>query len=265
MLYCDETYARYLERLGLIGLWDDVDVQLFSSMGSLDVDPESYFSLGCIRAIGAARIPFVSIDCDLIVWRSLAREFESEGVAFTHWESTWPSMWYPQVHELRTPDGYTLDPRRDWTRNAANTSMLYFGAQATKVRDAYVEEATRFVVGNPGRAHYLGGITPELLFAEQRLLPVVARENGLTPAPIINAVHSPRAGEFITHDARYGEWNNLHIINQPAGITHLWYHKQWADNFRLLGVERILTVKLKSDHPQVADMLAGALAGVKTR
>lgn len=118
------------------------------------------------------------------MWRSLAREFETQGVVFTHWESTWPSTWYPPPHELRTPDAYTFDPRRDWTLNAANV---------------------------------------------------------------------------ITHDARYGPWNNLHILRQPTGITHLWYHKRWRADPRLLAVERILTARLKSDHPHVADMLAGAL------
>jgi len=262
MLYCDEPYARYLESLGLIGLWDNVDVSLFASMGSLDVDPAAYFSLARIHAVGAARIPFASIDCDLIVWRSLAREFETQGVVFTHWESTWPSVWYPPPHELRTPDGYTLDPRRNWTLNAANSSVLYFGAEAARVRDAYVEEATRFIVGNPGRSHYEVGLARELLFAEQRLIPVIAREHGLRPTPIINAVHSPLAGEFVTNDPRYGVWNNLHILNQPTGITHLWYHKRWRGDLRLLGVERILTARLKSDHPHVADMVYRACAAM---
>ncbi|WP_216892468.1 hypothetical protein [Nocardia alni] len=259
MLYCDEPYARYLEQLGLIDLWDNVDVQLFTSMRSLDVDPKAYFSLARILAVGAARIPFTSLDCDLIVWRSLAQEFDPQGIAFTHWESTWPSTWYPPLDELRTPDAYTLDPGRDWTLNAANVSLLHFGDKATRVRDAYVEEATRFIVGNPGRTHHEVGLARELLFAEQRILPVIAREHGITPTPIINAVHSPRAGEFITHDPRYGEWNNLHIVRQPTGITHLWYHKAWREDPRLHAVEYILATKLKSDHPKAADMLAAAL------
>lgn len=54
MLYCDEPYARYLEWLGLIDLWDNVDIQLFTSMRLANVDPESYFSLARILAVGAA-------------------------------------------------------------------------------------------------------------------------------------------------------------------------------------------------------------------
>jgi hypothetical protein len=259
-LYCDDPYAQYLEWIGLLGLWDDVDTSLFASMRSLDVDPKAYFSLARILAVGAARIPFASIDCDLIVWRSLAREFDTQGLVFTHWESTWPTVWYPPPHELQTPEGYTLDLRRNWRLNAANSSVLYFGADAARVRDAYVEEATRFIVGNPGRSHYEVGLARELLFAEQRLLPVIAREHGLTATPIINAVHSPLAGEFITNDPRYGVWNNLHIINQPTGITHLWYHKRWRGDLRLLGVERILAARLKFDHPHVFDMTQKACA-----
>ena len=262
ILYCDDPYARYLERLGLMELWDEIDVRLFASMGSSGVDPKAYFSLARIHALGAARIPFASIDTDLIVWRSLAREFAGRGVVFTHWESTWPSMWYPEPRELHTPEGYTMDLRRDWTLNAANSSLLYFGTEAAGVRDAYVEEATRFIAGNPGRSHYRAGLARELLFAEQRLIPVITREHGLVPTPIINAVHSPLAGEFVTTDRRYGVWNNLHILNQPTGITHLWYHKRWRGDLRLVGVERILAARLKSDHPDVAEMVHKACATV---
>jgi hypothetical protein len=255
-LYCDQAYARYLDRIGLIDLWDRVDDGVLSSAIERDDDQVgSFWTIGRTLAIATADVPFASVDCDLIAWRSLADTISGDGIAFTHWESTEVSPWYPHPGTLHTPESYDLDLRRDWTRRAANVSLAYFGSAA--VRDAYVTEVLRFGLGNPAEVPNGLDVAPELLFADQRLLPVIAAEFGVPAVPVVDAVWSPRFDRFVQHDPRFGPWDPLAVADQPTGITHAWFHKNLLEPHdpRLIKLGDELTAKLWSDHTAVATAL----------
>lgn len=254
LLYCDRPYARYLDRVGLLELWDEIDTDILEAVDTR-IDAPTFWTAGRLAAIAAAPVPFVSLDCDLVVWRELGSELSDRVVGFTHWESTEPSPWYPAPARLSTPPDFRIRADRDWTLGAANTSIVFFGAAS--VRDQYAAEALTFVTGNPGRLRADAGVAPELLFAEQRLLPVIAEEAGVPAAPLIDALWSPRRDRFVGHDSRYGEWDPLRAVDQPAGITHGWFHKTLlADGDpRRLRLVRELEQLVRSDHPELAPRL----------
>jgi len=256
LLFCDRRYARYFDRIGLMSLWDAVDEETIESANSLEINPASFWSIARLLAFAAAAIPFASIDCDLIVWRSLASEFKSGEIAFTHWESTAVSPWYPRPRDLSTPVTYRVDERRDWSLRAANVSLAYFGNG--EVRDTYVSEALRFTVGNTAPPRPDLGVAPELLFAEQRLLPVVAAELGVAVKPFIEATYSPELEKFETHDPRFGKWEPPRVGDQSTGITHLWMYKRSLapGSAALLSLEAELTARLRFDHPVAAEVLS---------
>jgi hypothetical protein len=247
LLYCDEVYAHYLERLGLLALWDGVDTQTIAVARELRANPRVFFTLGRTVAIRVTPVPFVALDCDFIAWRSLACELAPGEIAFTHWESTQPSYWYPPPRFLCRPPSYEIDPGRNWALNAANVSLTYFGSEA--VRDAYTNELVRFASGNPREPHPQNDATPELLFAEQRLLPVIAYEHGV---PVRTLVSGVSAG-----GGAVGNWDPLAVADQPAGLTHGWWYKKWmtADDPRRIRLTRELTHALAVDFPAAAEHL----------
>lgn len=248
LLYCDDVYARYLDRLGLLALWDDVDTQAIEVAGYLGANPRAFFSLGRTVAIRERPVPFVALDCDLVVWRSLSGELVPGEIAFTHWESTRPSYWYPPPRALCRPPGYKIDLSRNWTLNAANVSLTYFGDEA--LRDAYADEVLRFASGNPRQPHPRNDPTPELLFAEQRLLPVIAEERHVSVRTLVSGVS--------TGGPKVGSWDPLAVADQPAGITHGWWYKRWmpADDPRRTRLVFELTRALAADFPATAEHLA---------
>ena len=256
ILFCDSRYARYLEGAGLLGLWDEVDTETIEKANLLDVNPDTFWSTGRLTAIAAAAIPFASVDCDLIAWRPLGREFAPGEIAFTHWESAQISPWYPDPVDLLAPDGYQIDTRRDWSLKAANVSLTYFGS--VTVRDAYVSEALRFITGNPAVPVPSLGVAPELLFAEQRLLPVIAAEHGVPARPLMAATWVPNLHRFIDGDARFGALKLLQASSQCAGITHVWFFKKLlvSESGVLPRLLSDLTGKLRSDYPEAAEALA---------
>lgn len=223
LLYCDSAYASYLQRGGLLDLFDNVDTDTVDAAHELDLNPVTFWSLARLLALQAATAPFVALDCDMILWRDLTWFFDPARIVVTHWESTENSRWYPDPRELSTPPGYRWEPWKLATTPAANVSLLYIGDMQT--REDYIAEALHFAIGNPARARPDLGAAPELLFAEQRMLPLVAQRRGLTVTPLIEAVWSPESDRFTKHDPRFGEWDPLRIDGQAAGITHGWFHK----------------------------------------
>ena len=247
LLYCDGVYARYLDRLGLLALWDSVDTATIALASRLQADPRVFFPLGRTVAMMATPVPFVTLDCDLVVWRSLAGELLPGEIAFTHWESTRPSFWYPPPHLLCRPPGYQLDLSRNWALNAANVSVTYFGSD--EVRDAYTSELIRFAAGNPRLPFPDGGATPELLFAEQRLLPVIAHEHNVPVRTLIDGVS--QGGPMV------GDWDPQGVADQPVGLTHGWYFKKSLPpgHPRRIRMMRELTDALLASSPAVAGQL----------
>jgi hypothetical protein len=247
LLFCDEVYERYLDRLGLLPLWDEIDTQTIAVASELGANPRVFFPLGRTVAIRAVPVPFVALDCDFIVWRPLVQALVPGEIVFTHWELALPSQWYLPPRLLCRPLGYAIDPARNWRLNAANVSFTYFGNEA--VRDAYTDELVRFASGNPREPHPQNDATPELLFAEQRLLPVVAYEHGAAMRTLVNGVSEG--------GPKVGDWDCLAVADQPAGFTHGWWFKKWlaADDPRRIRLHRELANALAADFPPAAEHL----------
>jgi hypothetical protein len=258
LLFCDGPYASYLEILGMTELFDEVDTTGMEAINNLDINPSTFWSLGRLAALSTVAVPFVSLDCDLVVWNAITNSLAPGGIAFTHWESTAVSAWYPPPRELRTPSDYQW---RAWGKdelNAANVSLLYFGDE--HARDNYVNEALRFTIGNPAQPRMDIGMAPELLYAEQRLLPLVARHGGITAAPIIDAIWEPALDRFSSHDPRFGEWDPLRVHHQAAGITHGWFHKSLlpVEDPRRIQLVADLTDILRPSHPDLLMHITGS-------
>jgi hypothetical protein len=250
MLYCDSALALYLDRTCLLDLFDEVDTATVDRADMLDLNPSVFWSLARIVSLGAAEVPFVSLDGDLIVWRDFTDVFARSSVVVTHWESTDPSPWYPGPRELRTPPGYHWDTWALADSDAANVSLLYMGDE--RIRDSYIEEARRFVVGNRARVSPEAGVAPELLFAEQRLLSLIARRDSVPITPLIDAVWSPALDRFATNDPEIGTWDPLLTgQQQTAGVTHAWFHKAVLppDHPRLRRLESELAAILRETRP----------------
>lgn len=258
LLYCDTAYARYLDAVGLSGLFDEVDTVTLDGAAALPVEADVFWSIGKVLSARAATPPFVSLDCDLIAWDDLTPNFNAADILVSHWESTAPSAWYPGPRELSTPPGLSWPTWMLTNAPAANVSLLYIADDV--VRHRYQTEALRFAVGNPARPRLDIGVAPELLFAEQCLLTLLARELEVTVTALIDATWSPAADKFEAHDETLGEWNPIAVLEQDAPITHGWFHKSLlpaADEQRTRLLTELHQV-LASHRPNLADRIANS-------
>ncbi len=221
-LYADDRALRAIEHLGLTSLWDDIDNTLLSRANTAAINPRMFWCAGRLLALQQEECPCVFLDLDMIVWRDLEPYYDGVDVRFTHWESVQPSYWYCRRKDLRTPPSYRFKRSWDWTAPAANMAIFYVANRDFK--NYYVDEALRFMKNNSVGLQIDVPDTPELLFADQRLLTLCAREMGITTYPFLEAVWSPKRSSFMRHDPVHGPWRFDMVTGQTL-FTHLWFSK----------------------------------------
>jgi len=223
-LYADNNAFSYLDRYDLIGIWDSYDT---ATCGDLEgkIDYTCFFSAGKFYAYLSESAPCLILDLDLIVWADLIPYLSNMEAGFTHWEAISPeTYWYCSKNKLTLPIGYRFPRDWNWNLDAANTSVVYFSDD--RLKNYYAEQAIKYMADN-----VVGGdfclIKPELLFADQRLLPICADELGLLSRtkPFIDTVWIPSDGTFNRPDPELGWWHFYELDNQPL-FTHIWIAKQ---------------------------------------
>lgn len=227
-LYGDSLAIATLDELGILDVWNDHNTEVLDAIDPSKINPALFWSAGKFFALRHEATPIVMLDTDLVVWRNLDSSVRDFDVRFTHWESVKVSPWYVRRKDLRRPAGYRF--RRAWHWDgvmAANTAITYFGDSSRK--NDYADSAIEYMTENGLPLESSGIITPEMLFAEQRLLAMHAGALRLRAQPFLNAVWEPSISWFSKHDESYGPWLFFQINDQPW-FTHCWLYKYHLRN-----------------------------------
>ncbi|MBS3952571.1 MAG: hypothetical protein KGZ88_06450 [Methylomicrobium sp.] len=226
-LYGDSNVIRYLSEKGLLGCWDVFDDTILDRNIRPGVfDNSCFYSVGKFFAYREETAPCILLDVDLVLWNRIDEKTVAENaLVFTHWEDVHPqTYWYGTRESLKLPKEYKLRDEWDFDVMAANTSIVCFNDR--KFMEAYTDEVIRFMENN-----FVGGtfniIKPELLFVEQRLIAMMAKDHGIWEkmTPMIDTVWSCAQGTFTREDPRHGPWRFYHPEEREK-ITHTWIAKQ---------------------------------------
>lgn len=193
-LYCDEIAHAYYDSLGLTGLWDAIHPLPLDA----GLDADCFWAAGKLLALRQAESPCVMLDTDFIVWQPLGETLRGLPLAVIHREPL-DSGIYPDPHTLRTRAPFDLS-QFDLTQPAANTALAWFADGAFK--DRYCDAALEFM----RQALPDGDRLTYMVFAEQRLLPMLAARDGIPLAALSNLP-------------------TLFFTKQRA-FTHTWGYKQ---------------------------------------
>ena len=136
-----------------------------------DDRPHGLLGRGTLRALRDMPVPCVMLDTDLIVWENVEARLNGDAVA-AHAEALNPRT-YPDPSCFPLKEGYAFPEHWDFGLPAANTAFLYF--RDATLRNAWLDEAFDFM-----RHVRTEGLNPvqTMCFAEQRILPMCAGENG---------------------------------------------------------------------------------------
>lgn len=224
-LYGDSRAVSYYAQLGMLELWDAYNTEALDGIDCDEINPSLFWSAGKFFALLNEPSPSVYLDLDMVIWRNLEKFHDGDADArCTHWEAVDDSSWYCRIENLRRAPDYEFKRGLDMDYPlAANTSIIYFKNEALK--NYYASEALRFMRNNCRGMTFPNAATPEMLFAEQRLLPLCAKETDSLLLPYIDVVWSASRSCFEPPNLELNVWRFYSIRNQPL-LTHTWHYKR---------------------------------------
>lgn len=227
-MLCDRTAQDYYTALGLDFLWDGGMHPVLDTVDP-EIDPICFWAAGKLYALRAFGAPCVMIDTDFIVWRDLSARLDGHTLLTIHAEDILPDIYPgPDAFTLHRP--FDLDTL-DWTVRPANTALSYFGDPAFTAR--YAQTAIDFMRA----ASPADDSLTYMVFAEQRLLPMLAARDGV---PLEFFMDLPAL-----------------FLSGQDWFTHVWGFKQQmqADPALYDGFCRRCAARLTRDFPQAAKAL----------
>lgn len=166
IMITDKKGEQLFRNIGITDIWDDIDSSL--EMDSEEIDPVMFWAGGKLIALQKYPAPCVMIDTDFIVWDKL--QFDNKLIA-AHEEYLNPSV-YPDINTFDM-DNYTFPDGLDYSLPALNTAFLYMPDEDFK--QYYTAQAITFMK----RAKKGGDYLTYMVFAEQRLLPMLCKKCGI--------------------------------------------------------------------------------------
>ena len=202
----DRSGKEYFESIGLSSVWNGIDVYPDDMEGH--VDPFLFWAAGKLRALKNMPVPCVMLDTDLIVWKNIDDLTEGFDITAAHPEEINDEV-YPDPHCFKLKDGYAFPDKWDFLLQAANTAFLCIMDRA--FRDSYVAAAENFIENvKPD------GLDPvkAMCFAEQRILPVCAKAEGMKLGYLLDADKLDEQ-EIMTHT-----WGFKQILDTVPEAEH---------------------------------------------
>lgn len=206
-LFTDVKGRDYIYEIGLQWLWDDgISRELEGSIPP-DINIDYYWAAGKIYALKCMEEPCVMLDMDMIIWKDISNLLGNTIIA-AHEEPLSEDI-YPDPHLFSFKNDYKLNLDWDFNLKPANTSFLYIphyslysNSYGFKDRYCYCacEIFKNLVLDNMNK-------TTAMVFAEQRLLPMCAKEYKAEIKYLINRE------EFSSQNILTHIWGNKNYLN----------------------------------------------------
>lgn len=197
-MLCDSVAADYYQSRGLHFLWDGGIHPVLDEMDKDAIDPICFWAAGKLYALREFGAPCVMLDTDFIVWRNLSARLAPHKLAVIHREDIMPDI-YPDASALHTHRPFDFSAL-DWTVLPTNTALSWF-ADSDFVA-YYTQTALDFMRAASPADHHL----TYMVFAEQRLLPMLAKQRGVSICSLMELPELFYSGQ---------DW-----------FTHIWGFKQ---------------------------------------
>ncbi len=173
VMITDSQGKRLFDEMGISSVWDKVEPSLSDNADG--IDPVMFWAAAKLLALRDFPAPCVMLDTDFIVWEHL--ELGDRMVA-AHEEDTQPDI-YPDISAFRL-ERYTFPDGIDLTVRPLNTAFLYMPDEDFKLY--YTSQAVAFMKS----AEHTDDCLTYMVFAEQRLLPMLAKKCGVGYTTLLN-------------------------------------------------------------------------------
>jgi len=195
-LYTDEIGFQYYEKLGILDIWSEIDIETLERVRKdYNINHASFWAAGKIFALKKEAGPCFMIDTDFIVWKKVRNLVNNiNDTMVIHKEELLPHVYIAREF-LKTPPGYSFDQNWNWKELACNNAFCYFGND--NLIKYYTDKAIEFMNNNLEDACER---ISQMVFAEQRLLAMCAQKLNVPIKTFVEKVgNNLQKQEFFTH------------------------------------------------------------------
>lgn len=227
--YGDKYTMNFFDKNKLCDIWDKCDDStLDKEIDPVHFDTKTFYAIGKFNAFQHEKAPCAMVDIDLVIWKNIESMLKDKEGVFTHYEKTTPSsIWYPEKEKIQTASNYEFSSNWNFNDDAVNTSFIYF--KDDNLKNYFIEKGMEYMKDNfiERDGNNIGNA--EILFVEQRLLPMCYKDKGVFEkcGPLIDIVWDAYEGSFSKNSER--SWEFFDFDNEDVA-THTWIAKQAIEN-----------------------------------
>ena len=214
-LYTDDIGYEYFKKQKVLDFYDDVNVDVLNKFDS--VRPDIYWAAGKVKVIQSQTEPFISLDTDAVIYDNVEKYVNKKDPLVGFHYEMFGNEFYPFRNEIKTSDKYEWDENLNWDLFPVNVAITYFGDDI--IRHYYTSECLRFMKENSDYIKKDYSVKSRMLFAEQRLLPMMCDKFGKEYKTILEGIWNPDLGTWMhtRHSKVKKLWGTI--------FTHLWSEK----------------------------------------
>ena len=222
-LHTDTVGANYYQSLGILDLYDEVDVNFLNGYSKSNIDAAYFWTSGKIKCLAHQNEPFVFLDQDMIINEPLPDYTYENDLTIAHWEIGRgyyyfdKEKWDKEIKHIEWPKNYD---ENDWS---PNTSFLQFNN--IKILREYHEWHKKLVTTN-------GEDIPEWfwLFTDQGILGHIIRENDYKINTLTNKIALSHHNTTLDDERYKGKAEKWYLPENPdldkeTSFDHVWLDK----------------------------------------
>jgi len=123
-LYTDKVGLEYYTKIGIIDIWDEVDIDTLENFNELGIDGGIFWTSAKSYIISHHIGPFVFLDLDFIVRQKLPDWVFEKDVTIPYWEIP-RGYYYPSYQELNSLSHWKPQNEFYYNMLVPNTSFIY--------------------------------------------------------------------------------------------------------------------------------------------
>ena len=160
-LYCDNHSKAIIQNMGIIELWDNVNIDILNKK-QYNFDQTAFWASSKLKVINEIKAPFVIIDLDLFIKsKFIPEDYWQQDVVGNFMEVT--TNHYLESYKIKK---YMNLPNYDWDDKAINVAFLYINNE--NLRAEYAHTALKMMEDMTEKSSVLNGLN--MVFCEQKIL-----------------------------------------------------------------------------------------------